>query len=68
VGLYRIASYTGDPNNNTANIGQWPFAAMQQWTDAQNVPGISGNVDGDVFFGDSNAFQQYGYHTQTAMP
>lgn len=57
-----IASYTGDPTNNTANTGSWPFAAIQQWTNVQQVPGITGNVDGDVFFGDAVAFYKYGYH------
>jgi hypothetical protein len=36
---------------------------MQQWTDQQTVPGIVGNVDGDVFFGDAVAFGKYGYQT-----
>ncbi len=58
-----IAAYTGDPNNNNFNIGKFPSAAIQQWTDAQSVKGISGNVDGDCFFGDANAFGKYGYQT-----
>lgn len=61
-----IAAYTYDPNNNTARIGNWQFAAMQQWTDTQQVPGIQGAVDGDVFFGDSVAFGKYGYHEPQA--
>jgi GH25 family lysozyme M1 (1,4-beta-N-acetylmuramidase) len=56
-----VAAYTYDPTNNDAKIGGWPFAAMQQWTDKQNVPGISGNVDGDCFFGDDSVFGKYGF-------
>lgn len=56
-----VAAYTYDPNNNTFNKGQWAFAAMQQWTDRQSVPGIPGVVDGNVFFGDLATFKKYGY-------
>jgi hypothetical protein len=57
-----IAAYTYDPTNNNFKTGKWPFAAMQQWTDKQIVPGANGELDGDVFFGDSKAFGAYGYH------
>jgi lysozyme len=57
-----IAAYTYDPNKNNFNKGQWPFAAMQQWTSSQNVPGINGNVDGNVFFGDLDTLKKYCYH------
>lgn len=63
-----IAAYTGSPTNNTYNKGQWAFAAMQQWTSSQQVPGISGNVDGDVFFGDVATFKKYGYKNSVAPP
>ena len=56
-----IAAYTYDPNNNNAEIGQWPFAAMQQWTNGQTVPGIPAVADGDVFFGSEQAFKAYGF-------
>ncbi len=56
-----IAAYTYDPTDNNFETGKWDFAALQQWTDKQNVPGISGNIDGDVFFGDAKAFGKYGY-------
>lgn len=59
-----IAAYTYDPNNNNFNKGQWPFAAMQQWTNQQRVPGVTGNVDGNVFFGDMATFKKYGYKPQ----
>lgn len=50
-------------DNNLIN-GAWSFVAMQQWTSSQQVPGISGNVDGDYFFGDTTAFGKYGYKKQ----
>lgn len=60
-----LACYTGDPNNNACTTGNWKSMAMQQWTNAQTVPGISGNVDGDAFFGDLDAFKKYGYQPET---
>lgn len=60
-----IAAYTYDPNNNNFKHGAWSFAAMQQWTDAQKVPGINGNVDGDVFFGDLATMRKYCYKAPT---
>lgn len=61
-----IAAYLGNPHspeNNNFEKGQWPFAAMQQWTSSQMVPGIDVKVDGDAFFGDIPAFKRYGYKT-----
>jgi GH25 family lysozyme M1 (1,4-beta-N-acetylmuramidase) len=66
-----IAAYTNDPNNNTFNDGEWPFTAMQQWTNAQRVPGIlngTGAVDGNVFFGDLATFKRYGYKPPAPPP
>lgn len=63
-----IAAYTFDPNNNNFNHGQWPFAAMQQWTNAQTVPGINGKVDGDVFFGDLTTLKKYCYKAPAPTP
>ncbi len=37
----------------------WPFTAMRQWTDTDTVAGISGQVDGDVFYGDFAAWAAY---------
>lgn len=62
-----IAAYTYDPNKNDFEKGKWPFAAMQQWTSQQQVPGISGNVDGDAFFGTVETFKKYGYHPSTPI-
>lgn len=63
-----IAAYTYDPNNNAAEIGKWPFAAMQQWTNKQSVPGIPVVADGNVFFGDVETFKKYGYQPPTPQP
>lgn len=53
-----VAAYTPEGEFITGN---WPFAAMQQWTSSQKVPGIVGNVDGNFFFGDAATFKKYGY-------
>jgi GH25 family lysozyme M1 (1,4-beta-N-acetylmuramidase) len=63
-----IAAYTFDPNKNDVEIGKWPFAAIQQWTNKQSVPGISGNVDGNVFFGTIETFKKYGYKKPIVTP
>lgn len=63
-----VAAYTYDPNNNNFVTGAWSFAAMQQWTSSQKVPGIAGNVDGNVFFGDVATFKKYGYKSPTPPP
>lgn len=55
------------PQHNDFFKGQWKVVAMQQWTSTQKVPGIVGNVDGDVFFGDIATFKKYGY-TKPAPP
>jgi len=48
--------------DNNLITGDWKLVAMQQWTDAQVVPGLPGNVDGDYFFGTVEQFKLYGYH------
>lgn len=39
----------------------WKFIAMKQYGADTKVNGISGNVDGDVFFGDVETFKKYGF-------
>lgn len=63
-----VAAYTYDPNVNNYVTGSFAFAAMQQWTNKQQVPGISGNVDGNVFFGDIATFKKYGYKPPVTPP
>lgn len=63
-----VAAYTYDPNKNNFVTGAWKFAAMQQWTSSQQVPGLVGKIDGDVFFGDIATFKKYGYKTPITPP
>lgn len=63
-----IAAYTYDPNKNNFQKGAWPFAAIQQWTSSQQVPGISGNTDGNVFFGDLLTLKKYAYKKTAVTP
>lgn len=63
-----IAAYTGSPENNTYEKGQWAFAAMQQWTNNQTVPGIPAVADGNVFFGDLAGYKKYGWHAPQPVP
>lgn len=63
-----IAAYTYDPNNNNFQIGKWPFAAMQQWSNKQQVPGIPAAADANVFFGDLTVFKKYCYHVPAPTP
>lgn len=63
-----IAHYTYDPNINNSIIGQWKFAAMQQWSNKQQVPGIPTVADANVFFGDIAGYKKYGYHAPQPAP
>ena len=68
-----IAKYLDNPTPNFTgfNTGKWPFAAVYQWTNKQQVPGISPVTDGDIFYGDQATFKKYGYHgsgTPTPLP
>lgn len=40
--------------------GPWPVTSMKQFTDKGKVPGISGGVDVNVFYGDLKALTKYG--------
>jgi GH25 family lysozyme M1 (1,4-beta-N-acetylmuramidase) len=60
-----LASYNPDGYGNT---GTWPFMVMQQTSSSQQVPGISGSVDRDVFFGDVVALQKYGFQPVVTPP
>lgn len=50
------------------NKGKWPVVAMYQWSSSQQVPGISGNVDANVFYGDVVTFKKYGYKPVAPQP
>lgn len=55
-----IARYTYNPYNNNFDPSEFKNAAMQQWSNAQQVPGASGGIDGNVFFGDLATLKKYG--------
>jgi lysozyme len=65
VGLWVAAP--GSPTNQNFQTGAWPFAAVYQWGE-QAIPGVVGQVDSDVFYGDAAAFQKYGYQPPVAPP
>ena len=46
----------------------WNFIAIKQYGADTKVSGISGNVDGDVFFGDIATFKKYGYNPPPTPP
>lgn len=47
--------------NAAAPSTPWPFVAMRQYSDRETFPGISGYVDGDVFYGTLDQLKAYGY-------
>lgn len=61
-----IAQY----DNNVNNLPQtdWKVVAMKQYTSSGQVPGIVGNVDLDVFYGDLGQFQAYGKQGGSPAP
>lgn len=62
------ANYNGEsPENPTWNT-PWPIVPFWQYTSGGQIPGVSGNVDLDVFYGDMNAFNAYGYHKLQPTP
>lgn len=44
----------------------WPYVALRQYSNQEHVSGISGNVDGDVFYGDLNGLRAFGLPGGTA--
>ena len=46
----------------------WPFIAIKQYGADTKVEGISGNVDGDIFFGDLTTLKKYGYQGSVINP
>lgn len=61
VGLW-LASWDFDSGAPMDANTPWPFLAFRQYSDKETVPGVSGGIDGDVFYGDEAAFNRYGYH------
>lgn len=56
-----IAAPGTDPTNAnpTFQTGAWPNTSFCQWGQ-QTIPGVSGQVDSDVFYGDLNGFLSFG--------
>lgn len=52
-------SQTGGPNDTRYHLGPWEKWAFWQYTDSGSVPGIKGNVDRDVSFGDRAFFDKF---------
>jgi GH25 family lysozyme M1 (1,4-beta-N-acetylmuramidase) len=68
---YKLWLALWDFNANTSSFSvPWSSGeiAIHQWTDKTTLTGISGNVDGDTFFGDSVVFQANGYAPITPPP
>lgn len=61
-----VAWYNYDPNNNNFNV-PWSEAAMRQYANNVKPSGLATITDGDIFFGDPQAFLKYGIPA-TAQP
>lgn len=61
-----LAQYDNSTNGTVGT--DWKVVAMKQYTSSGQVPGISGNVDLDVFFGDLPTFQKYGKQNGAPAP
>lgn len=57
-----VAWYNYDPNNNNFDT-PWPLAAMRQYANNVRPNGLPTIADGDIFFGDPQAFLKYGLPT-----
>ena len=57
------------PNNEnpTFTTGKWADASFRQWG-AQTIPGVTGQCDSDVFYGDSTEFLKFGLPAPTPPP
>lgn len=53
--------------NAAAPTTPWPFVAMRQYSDRETIPGITGAVDGNVFYGDLQSLLSYGYSSPAAV-
>ncbi len=62
-----LADWTGSVET-PANTSPFAFAAFKQYTDAAPLPGFAAPVDGDVFYGDENAFRLYGKDPESEQP
>lgn len=46
----------------------WPFVAMRQWTSSGSLPGVSGRVDRNVFYGSREQLRLYGKPDEPPVP
>lgn len=51
-----IANYPTSPTTPPSNLGVWPTWAFDQYSETGTVSGINGNIDLDVFNGNTTAF------------
>ncbi|HCC68106.1 TPA: hypothetical protein DEP90_02795 [Patescibacteria group bacterium] len=61
-----LAYWDGNLTNKPKT--DWPFIAIKQYGADTKVDGITGNVDGNVFFGDLTTLKKYGYQGNTTNP
>lgn len=62
-----VAYYDNNPGGLPFAI-PWPTLAIKQYTSQGRVPGISGNVDMNTFFGTQDAYKRYGYNPPVPTP
>lgn len=55
-----MARWDYDPNAAAPTTG-WPVTAMRQYSNDARAAGITGAVDGDVFYGSLDALKAYGF-------
>ena len=58
-----MADYSYNPDSEVPE-NPWPIVAMRQYSNNEVVPGISGGVDANVFYGDKTMFKKYGLPLQ----
>ena len=62
-----LADYTYNPDSPVPNT-QWEVMAFRQYSNAQAISGINGNVDANVFYGDKDSIKAYGYKGSVTPP
>lgn len=61
------ANYDMSNAGNSPACGGWPFYCMWQWTSVGRLDGYSGNLDCNVFYGDTNTWNKYGSIAEAAV-
>lgn len=44
---------------------KWGITAFKQYSNKEKIPGIQGNVDGNVFYGTKTTYKKYGFNGMT---